>query len=137
MDREAIESGFEFEEEMAELLGLEQQPGSGNTPWYKLDLTDGSSILLSLKWTGKKSFPLSDGLMHEVDRAVSAPGGVGGDTLGGALIGVGGRAILCMDVRDVVRMLQEKRRLGMQSKAEARRERARIPQLMREDYDEG
>ena len=129
----SFDAGRQFEDDMARLLGLDKVPGSGNQPWYKLDLGDAGNLLLSLKWTGARTFTINQALLDEVDQAVVAPGGVGGDVLGGLLVGLNGRAILCMDASDMVRMLQEKRKFGVQTKADARRERAKTSILDRDD----
>ena len=128
-----FEEGRTFEEQMADRLGLEMVPASGATPWAKLDLGEDGQLLLSLKWTSKGTFTINMGLVGEIDDAVSAPGGVGGDVIGGLLYYLNGKIRIDMDAVDLMKMLQEKRRFGMQSKAEAKRERARTPILQRED----
>jgi len=130
-----FESGREYEAELARRLGLNSVPGSGNTPWLKLDLGDAGNVLLSVKWTGKSTFPLSRALFEEIEEAILAPGGVGGDVIGGLIVGVGGRDIVCLDVNDLARILKEKRRFGVQTKAVARRERAKTSILDRRGDD--
>lgn len=131
--------GRRFEEAIAAYLGADLVPGSGSGWAAKLDLGDEGRYLFSLKRTDAGSFPLSPRLLHEIDVALEGPGGVGLGTIGGLIVGVQGdsgeSAILCMWLGDAKRMLEEKRSLGVQSKADARVERASTPAALRDDAD--
>ncbi len=70
------EGGTEYEEEMAEELGLKRIVGSGSTWHSKLDLK-GVLARWSLKFTSKKSFVVSQDLIDEAVYACEGPGGDG------------------------------------------------------------
>lgn len=71
----SIEKGREFEQEIAEELGLSLVPGSGNQWHSKLDL-QGKEARWSLKYTDAKSYRLDQ---EDVDEAVEATQSLSGD----------------------------------------------------------
>lgn len=125
------ERGRQFEKEMAAVLGADLVPGSGNQWFAKLDLQKLGTLMLSLKWTGKDGFVLTPKLFKEIYDAVYAPGGVGKDVIGGAVISVGDTPYAIFNLNDLVRILQEEITIGVQSKADAKVSRSRIPLIFR------
>lgn len=132
MDRDAIEGGYEFEEEFAELTGSDQVPASGAGHFAKMD-AEGMEVLWSLKSTTKKTFKLDGALIDECIKAVSAPGGKGGDVIPGwAIRFAGADDLVCLRLEDFIRVLGEGRKLATKSKAEARFEASKVPALFRD-----
>lgn len=79
-DRQAIEAGLAYEESFAGRWGGEQVVGSGNTPRRKLDV-NGGVILASLKWTGGKSFRITNDVVREAIEGATGPGGMSADMI--------------------------------------------------------
>jgi hypothetical protein len=124
--------GREFERDFATALGARLTPGSGNKWFAQMDV-DSGQILWSLKATQLKAFPLSRALIDEVVAATEGPGGTG--SVPGMAIRIGSPEYDLVVLRkdDFIRLFEEHAKLMMESKASARRERANIPILLRED----
>lgn len=127
--------GRDFENEWAERLGTTPQRGSGNLWYAKMDVGDGT-ILWSCKHTDADSFRVNKELISEVQRAINGPGGIGGDAIPGAAIQAGGEAYVVLRADDFLRLAQEEVKHVRPSKAEEKRVRSRIPNLLREFEDD-
>ena len=130
------EQGLGFEDRMAARLGAEKMPGSGNKWYARLDLGL-QAFLLSLKHTRLRSYDLTVHELAEIREVIHAPGGVGGDTLGALLVGIGEgedeHLVVVQPLDDWLRMVTEQRKLVVESKAEARKRSSTVPVLLRED----
>lgn len=109
------EQGHAFEVEFAKRLGAKLQPGSGNTPWAKLDLR-GRSFLWSLKSTTKQSFRLTTDMLKEMIHAVHGPGGQGGNTMPGMAVRIDGDDYIVMRASDFIALVQSDIRIAQPSK---------------------
>lgn len=128
-----MQPGRDFEEEMERRLGLDRVPGSGNQPFWKLDLS-GLKIRLSLKFTKFKSVPLS---ADEIDEAVDAclgPGGTG-DTPAWLTRSCASPDydLITFRLADVQELFTERRTFFKESKAAAKERTASVPPLLRDD----
>lgn len=131
------EKGREFERELADEFGLSVTPGSGNQWFAKLDLK-GLRARWSLKYTEGNSFPLR---RADFEEALSATTGLSGDgSISLFAVRMDGLPDdLVMMWKNDFRKLQngELNLIDTESKAygnaAARREKARVPVLMRED----
>lgn len=127
------EEGFEFEKWFANLFDAKLQPGSGSQWFAKLDV-DGNTILWSLKSTSKDTLTLSRAILREAiehaGRAGMMPGWAGQ---------VDGERLVVLRADDLARLFEEQATLRRQRKADARRDRAKLPVALRhaiEDEDE-
>lgn len=128
-------AGRRFERFWAALFGVTPIKGSGSLWYAKLDVGDGS-ILWSCKHTDAASFSITRELLAEAQRAVTGQGGVGGDTIPGLAVAIDGGAevVVALRAEDFLRLLQTSARTYIEpSKGEAKRARASLPALMRED----
>jgi hypothetical protein len=123
VDRNALEAGRQFERQVAKLMGADLVPNSGACWWAKLDLGR-HKLVFSLKWTGKKTFTLTKGLLDEVRAALVAPGGLGADWTGGWIVEVDGQALAIMRVEDLIELLRDDARVFSPSRSRERRMRA-------------
>lgn len=134
------EKGREYERELAARLGAKEVPGSGATPFRKLDV-EGSSFLVSAKHTDHDSFRLTRSDLREARTAVSGAGGVGGDFHPLMVLrvgGVDGSEVVVMELDTFIGMMKGEFQFGKDtSKGEARRERSRTPALFRDDDELG
>lgn len=127
--------GRDFEDDWAKRTGGKTQPGSGNKWYARMDVSD-SVFLWSLKATGKRSFPVSIDLVEEVVTEVAGMGATRADAIPGIAIRLGNdRAhdLVVMRADDFVRLVTEERKYIVQSKADAKRARAAVPQLLRDE----
>lgn len=136
MNRELEKSrvkGGEFEERFAREMGLDRVPGSGNQWISQLDLK-GFAARWSLKWTRFRSFQLDTDLIDEAVIACEGPGGTGEMPLWGVELNDNpDYDLVIMRKSDFKRMTQEELVLSRESKADARRRLAGVPQLLREE----
>lgn len=126
--------GFDFEEKLAADLGLDQVPGSGSGPIWKLDL-QGFTARWSLKSTQFKSYPMN---VDDIDEAVDVclgPGGTGEVPMWGIRIHDDDHILICMTPDTFKRIASGELKLTQESKGEARRRRASVPALFREEGD--
>ncbi len=121
---------------MAEEFGLSLVPGSGNQPWWKLDLS-GVKSRWSLKFTGSSSFRLTQ---DDITEAVEATQGISGDgsiPLWLLRIGSADFDMVVMRKQDFMLMQEgDLQLIGSDApprKSDERRARSRVPVLMRED----
>lgn len=127
------QTGRRFEKFWAACFGVRPTRGSGNQWHAKMDVGDGA-ILWSCKHSDADSFRFSKELMQEAQRAVDGPGGVGGNTLPGVAVSVGGEAYAVLRVEDLLRLLASPQaRYMTPSKGDQKRSRAKLPALLRDD----
>lgn len=116
-----------FEKIWGKLLGTKPQPGSGNKWYAKLDVAD-ARFLWSLKHTEKKSFSLTPALMKEVEEEVT------GTTIPGIAVDVDGHRFVILNADDFLRFCESgEYKYIVPSRAEQKRQQAKIPTLFRED----
>lgn len=126
--------GFDFEEFLAGMLGLEQVPGSGSGPFWKLDL-QGFASRWSLKSTQFKSYPLNVDDIDEAEAACLGPGGTGEVPMFAVRIHDDNHILVCMSPDTFKRIASGELKIGIESKGEARRRQSSIPALFREEGD--
>lgn len=124
------QDGYEFEDEVAALVGGQVVPGSGQGKWAKMD-TNGLQIVWSCKWTKHNSRSITPVEFAEVERAVHGPGGYGGDVLPGMAIGMGPFTAFCMEPHYFMDFITREAPTVQASSAEARRIHAGRTPLMR------
>jgi hypothetical protein len=124
-----VNIGTQFELDLAKELGLNRVPGSGNQWYAKLDVS-GKGTRWSLKATGKKGFRVDDEFVEE------AVAGLQHDEvpMWAVRIEEVGDFVM-MRKEDWIRERKEKTFTIPATKAEERRSRAKVPQLMREAND--
>lgn len=130
-------AGRRFERFWAALFGVLPVKGSGALWYAKLDVGDGS-ILWSCKHTDAASFSITRELLREAQQAVSGQGGVGGDTIPGLAVAIDGGAevVVALRAEDFLRLLQTSARAYIQpTKGEVKRQRSRLPALLRDGDD--
>lgn len=130
----AQKTGYRFERYFASLFGVKPTKGSGAVWTAKMDVADGS-ILWSLKHTDANSFRVYKGLMREVVEAINGLGGVGGDTIPGIAISVDGEMYTVLRAEDFINLLtsRESPAYIKPSKAEEKRRRARVPNILKSE----
>jgi hypothetical protein len=121
---------MEFEEDLAEELGVQRVPGSGSQWHSKLDIK-GKGTLWSLKCTGKEGFRIDKKMLLE---AILATGGVGGtgDIPVWAVRLLGIEDFIIMRKDDFKTLVSDGSFTIEPSKSQERRNRSRVPQLLRE-----
>lgn len=126
--------GRQFEEEFAEELGLEPVPGSGNQWHSKLDVTGGGARW-SLKATGHASASIKKKDVLEAEEACVDTGEI--SLMGFALdypddpvIGV------WMGIDTFKQLAAGELTLVTETKSDAKRRLAHLPELLREESDE-
>lgn len=133
MDHDALEKGRDFEKQTASFLGAKLVPGSGNQWHAKLDVGKAGGLLASLKWSRRDPIPRLSTLMRETSDAITAPGGVGLETIGAVILGAPGkRSTITLYLDDFARVVEEDLKLTTQSKVDAKLARARTPVLFRD-----
>lgn len=129
------EEGRRFERFWAKLFGVEPQKGSGSVWYAKLDVGD-STFLFSCKHTTAESFRVSKELLREIDQAITGQGGVGGDVIPAMAVAIdnGGEVVVSLRAEDLLRIIQsDSAKYITPSRGEQKRNRARIPNLLREE----
>lgn len=128
----AQRTGYRFEKYFARLLGSQPIRGSGSQWTAKLDIRDGA-VLWSLKHTDADSFRLSNDLMQEAVRAIYAPGGTGGDLIPGIALSINGEIYTVLRGDDFLRLMTSEAPVYIpQTKGDAKRSRARVPNLFKD-----
>lgn len=122
--------GRQFEEELSEEFGLVRIPGSGNQPWWKLDVA-GKGFRLSLKATGNKSASIK---ASDIDEGVVESRKEGDIPLWAYRID--GRDMIMMEKTDFKALCGGDIRLNMPSGrsagADERVARSKIPAFLRD-----
>ena len=126
------DEGRKFEGNFAKLFGGKEVPGSGNGRFFKLDVRD-SKFLWSLKWTGKKSFSIKNDDLKEVEKEVYGPGGLGHEYVPGLATELEGEIYATIKMDDLVKLLEQDAKVFEPDKARAKRERAKVPSLLRKE----
>lgn len=125
--------GNRFERFWAGLFGVKPTRGSGNQWFAKMDVGDGA-ILWSCKHTDHESFSLSKKLMREAEGAINGPGGVGGSTLPGIATSLEGEVFVTLRAEDFLRLMSHPNARYIEpSKGEQKRNRAKLPAILREE----
>lgn len=128
--------GTQFERDFALLTKAELTPGSGNQFYATMDLEQVGTILWSLKatqgtHTGHSPIRLMDEVESEANaRGISVIPAVAVRLLAGQK---DQRDIAMLSVSDLMRINVEQISLARETKAEARRREAAVPELLRED----
>lgn len=130
---EDTDRGFEFEREFARRHDMKPVPGSGSQWHSKLD-THGRGVRWSLKSTQFGSFQISKALIEEIVEATESVGGT--DEIPMMAIELDNRrdpiVLVVMREADFAALASEEMNLVRESKAQARRRTAEIPQLLRD-----
>lgn len=133
LNRDAIDAGFSFEGEFVDRVGGKRMPGSGNQWFASCDIENVGQVIWSLKHTKNRSFELTSSDMQEVIDAAYGPGGRG-NVIPMMAVGMGSRTVVIFpEAEDFFRLVEEKAKFVRQSKAEAKREAAQVPILLREE----
>jgi hypothetical protein len=127
------EIGREFEEAWSKRVGGKLVPGSGNKWWAKMDVGD-AEFLWSCKATTNNGFRITQELVDEVVEAVFAPGGRGSSTPALALrVGTPAYDLVVLRADDFERIVQQEVKYVRQSNEDSKRQRAAVPELLRDD----
>lgn len=136
----AKEMGDLLEQVVREALEGELQPGSGNKWFARLDV-DGTQILISCKATANMSRPLAMSDIVEMDEVASGSGGTG--QIPALVIGLDGdlrrrrfgSVTITFLLEDFIEYMTERSRIELHrgARAETVRERADVPELLRDD----
>lgn len=126
--------GREWEREFAAEMGGELVPASGALWFAKLDVGD-RHFLWSLKATGKGERTIARDELREVVEACEGPGGTG--DMPGMALKIDGEAFVLLRLSDFRHVVEEKIQYVKQSKADAKRDRARLPILLRDESEDG
>lgn len=128
------QEGYDFEPELMRMFRGRQVARSG-AGLYKLDVTVGRQIVLSAKWTSKRSMRVDDEMLAELDRATSGVAGRGAHSTGLLVVRVEplNRNVCILDLDDMISLLEEDVRAIAPSKADVRRKVARTPSFLRDD----
>lgn len=125
------EAGIRFEVELAEKLGAQLTPGSGNQWHAKMDEQAGT-VLLTLKATRDDRYAWAEIIrtLMECVAYVSSPSGPGGATLPAAAIRVDSQKrspidVVVMRAEDFAEFCQHEHNFAPESKADAKNRRAR------------
>lgn len=128
--------GKQYEKEFSERYNLSQVPNSGAGKFYKMD-SEGKSVLYSLKWqlSTKKSFSVKTSDLEELDNSVRGAAGVGPDYVGALGFSLEDEDYICLRMSDFVRLFTEQPDIFQASKSETKKQRARIPSLLRRNEE--
>jgi hypothetical protein len=122
--------GTDFEFELAEELGLQRVPGSGNKWANKLDVK-GKGTRWSLKATGKSGFRVGAAMLAEALHVTEGIGGTGETPVWAVRVKEGDFVIMRLD--DWVKLVRDEGFSIKPTKTEEKRRRASTPQLLRGD----
>lgn len=135
MDRAAIRRGFDWEEEFEKMTGLSRTVGSGNK-WYHRGDNEGSSLVVSLKYSSGRSYELAvDDWDEIVEIAVEKSKGM---PMMGVKIENGKREpryLAVVDLHSLIALLTGDHDFELidDSKASRKRKEASVPILFRDD----
>lgn len=129
------QAGLDFEQEWAKRLGARLTPGSGNQ-WHTQGDVAGKGFIWSLKYTSKESFRLTRGMLHEIIRIVHGPGGRGGSAIPAMAVRLQEEDYVVLLASDFFKLMQEDIKFVPPTKADEKRERARLPKFIRERESE-
>jgi uncharacterized membrane protein len=122
--------GAQFEEDLSEEFGMERMPGSGNQPWWKLDLA-GKGFRFSLKATAAQTATIK---ASDIDEALTEARKNG--EVPAWAYRIDGRDMVMLEKSDFVALCKGELPLYLPSKyskgAEERVARSKIPAFMRD-----
>lgn len=126
--------GTEFEEQFAVRNGIRRVPGSGSQWHSKLDV-HGRGARWSLKSTKHQSFSIGTELIRELVIGCLGSGGSGDIPLGAVELDNRDtkQVVVFMREEDFRDLMSERMELSRETKGEARRREASVPQLLREE----
>lgn len=129
------EKGRDFEKVIAKKVGGKLQPGSGNTPLKKLDIS-GSSFIVSCKWTEKQSLTLDRHTLREAERHSHGPGSIDAVPIHISRVAAGEgaseRVYATLDLEDLISLLQERTKLFKEDKTSQKYREAETPEIFRD-----
>lgn len=130
----AQDIGAEFEESFAEEMGLDLVPGSGSQWHSKLDVSGGGARW-SLKATSHKSYSLKKEDLLEIQAACAETGEIGLmaielDHFDDPIVAI------VLDPNNFKQFAAGEFQFVLETKSDARRRRAHVPELLREEHDE-
>lgn len=129
VDKQALQDGRDYEEAFVKRVGGELQPGSGNKWFARMDGKD-AVMLWSVKHTARRSMPIADHI-REVVGAVLGLGGYG-DMIPGLAGSANGVEFIALPTEDFFALSETKTMWIPQTKGDAKRERAKVPELFRD-----
>lgn len=126
------DKGRSFEKEFAKAHSMREQPASGATPYYKLDVKN-NKFLLSLKHTDKQSYILKKSDIQETINAVYGLGGIGGSHIPAMCLSIDGIEVTVLLTEDFIEILENPDDTVFdKAKAKAKKDRADKPLLLRD-----
>ena len=125
---QAQKDGLAYEERLADLLSAKLQPGSGNQ-WYALLDLDTVEILFSLKHTGKTSLSVTRYILREAIQAATGLGKRG--AIPCVATDIDGEDFIILRANDFAKLMEEEVKFVKPSRAEEKRQRAAIPEVLR------
>lgn len=138
----AQKTGRRFERFFANLFGVDPQRGSGNLWYAKMDVGDGA-MLWNLKFSEQEvlrfgKYRVRD-LLREAEQAINGQGGVGGSIIPGVAIAEeDGEVFVSLRAEDFLRIVRSDVVTHVvPSRGEQKRQRARVPALLRDEDDDG
>lgn len=129
------QEGRAFEKRFAKKYGGNEQPGSGNGIYHKLDVKD-NKFLWSLKYTSKGSFSFKSQDFKEVNDEVVGQGGLGFEYTPGMAVELDGKVYAILEMDSLEALLQQDVKVYKADKATEKRARAAVPRLLRQADDE-
>lgn len=122
--------GLEFEKRLAKKYNLDEQPGSGSGPVFKLDVR-GNDLLISAKWTANKSYSVTEKDLNELSEYISGPGGLGGEATAILAIEIQGKVYGLLGFDDLVGLLESEAEVFSHDKNKEKYSTAAVPSLLR------
>lgn len=125
--------GYEWDYELARMIGGERHAGSGNRIFARLDAS-GHGLVISGKYTSHASFSLGEHDLDEMARACIGPEAADPTII--PILGVkyaSGRKVAVMDLAQLVDWLRAPPELIPSTKQDQIRRTARTPSLSRDE----
>lgn len=128
------ELGYQWDYELARLVGGERHAGSGNRAYQRLDAS-GHSLIFSGKHTIHGSFTIAEHDLDEMLRATVGPEGIRPNMIPilGTKFGQTGRTIATLDLAQLLDWVRKPPELVPSTKQDGIRRTARTPSLLRGD----
>lgn len=131
MSKTPQELGYDWDGELARLVGGERHKGSGNRVYQRLDAS-GFEIILSGKHTVHASFSITDGDLDEVVRGAFGPEAVKPYTIPILAVKLGtGRKVAAMDLEQLIEWIRKPPALIPATKQDEIRSTAKVPPFLR------
>lgn len=128
------QAGIDYEHKFAKIFGVVPQVGSGNQWYAKLDV-GARELLCSLKHTGKDRLSVTADILREAIQQSTKIGSKGAIPVLG--VDIAGEDFVILRTNDFAALLEEEVRIVPVRKANAKRARAAVPQILREHGDSG